>query len=169
MTSVTLNRSEVSIEEGKGAQLSASVHPSGVDNKSVSWKSNDPSVATVSSKGYVSAKKAGSATITVTTVDGGKTATCSVIVKEKTPVIESANPVPVLQSKANDWAEIKKQADAGDADASAKYASYSYDSGNYDNAHKYALKAGKAKGTSVIVKLRKDGYYDEGVADPGWK
>jgi hypothetical protein len=117
----------------------------------------------------VSAKKAGSATITVTSEDSGKTATCSVTVKEKTPVIESANPAPAQQSKSNDWTEIKKQADAGDADACAKYASHSYDSGNYDNAHKYALKAGKAKGTTVIVKLRKDGYYDEGVADPGWK
>ena len=169
VSGVTLSKSDLLIEEGKGAQLSASVHPSGADNKSVSWKSNDPSVATVSSKGYVSAKKAGSATITVTSEDSGKTATCSVTVKEKTPVIESANPAPAQQSKSNDWTEIKKQADAGDADACAKYASHSYDSGNYDNAHKYALKAGKAKGTTVIVKLRKDGYYDEGVADPGWK
>lgn len=169
VSGVTLNRSEVSIEEGKGAQLSATIHPVGADNKSVTWKSDAPSIATVTPKGYVSAKKAGSATITVTAVDGGKTATCLVTVKEKAPVIESANPAPAQQSKANDWAEIKKQADAGDTDACAKYASHSYDSGNYDNAHKYALKAGKAKGTTVIVKLRKDGYYDEGVADPGWK
>lgn len=169
VSGVTLNRSAVSIEEGKGAQLSASVHPSEADNNSVTWKSDAPSIATVTPKGYVSAKKAGSTTITVTTEDGGKTATCSVTVKEKTPVIESANPVPAQQSKSNDWTEIKKQADAGDTDACAKYASHSYDSGNYDNAHKYALKAGKAKGTTVIVKLRKDGYYDEGVADPGWK
>ena len=169
VSGVTLSKSDLLIEEGKGAQLSATIHPVGADNKSVSWKSNDPSVATVSSKGYVSAKKAGSATITVTTVDGGKIATCLVTVKGKAPVIESANPATAQQSKSNDWTEIKKQADAGDADACAKYASHSYDSGNYDNAHKYALKAGKAKGTTVIVKLRKDGYYDEGVADPGWK
>ncbi len=169
VTGVTLNRSEVSIEEGKGAQLSATIHPVGADNKSVTWKSDAPSIATVTPKGYVSAKKAGSATITVTTVDGGKTATCLVTVKEKAPVIESANPAPAQQSKANELYELIKKADAGDADACAKFASISYDMGNYDNAHKYAQKAGKTKGTSVIVKLRKDGYYDEGVADPGWK
>lgn len=169
VTGVTLNKADLTLEEGKGTQLIATVHPVGASDKSVKWKSSDPSIATVSSKGYVFAKAEGITMITVTTVDGRKTAECSVTVDAKSPVPEKSPVLEPVQPKTNDWTEIKKQADAGDADASAKYASHSYDSGNYDNAHKYALKAGKAKGTSVIVKLRKDGYYDEGVADPGWK
>jgi len=43
-------------------------------------------VATVSSTGVVTAVAAGSATITVTTVDGGKTATCAVTVTDSTTV-----------------------------------------------------------------------------------
>lgn len=166
---VTLNKSELSIEEGKGAQLTATVHPVSADNKALIWKSDAPSIVTVSAKGYVTARGTGSATITVTTVDGAKTATCSVTVREKTPIVKQDDPEPAQHLQGNDWSEIKKLADEGDADACVKFASHSYDSGNYDNAHKYAIKAGRGKGTSIIVKLRKDGFYDEGVADPGWK
>ena len=58
--------------------------PSNATNKAVSWKSSDASVASVDNSGKVTAVKAGSATITVTTTDGSKTATCSVTVTAKT-------------------------------------------------------------------------------------
>ena len=47
----------------------------------MTWKSSDAAVATVDANGKVTAVKAGEATITVTTEDGGKTATCKVTVK----------------------------------------------------------------------------------------
>ena len=59
------------------------INPSNASNKNVYWTSSDQSVATVDNAGKVTAVKAGSATITVTTEDGGKTATCKVTVKEK--------------------------------------------------------------------------------------
>ena len=168
VTSVTLNKSEMDLEEGQVAQLRAIVYPVEASDKVILWKSSDPSVASVSLKGYVSAKKKGIASISATSSDGGKRATCQVTVVNKVPGIEPAQPV-VTQPKTNDWNEVKRMADNGDIDACSRFAIYSYNSGNYDDAHKYALKAGKSKGTSVILKLRKDGYYDEGVADPGWK
>ena len=61
--------------------LEATVSPDNATNKSVTWESNNTSVATVDANGKVSAVAAGSATITVTTVDGGETATCAVTVK----------------------------------------------------------------------------------------
>jgi uncharacterized protein YjdB len=48
----------------------------------VTWSSSDKTVATVSD-GKVTTLKAGKATITVTTEDGGKTASCEVIVRIK--------------------------------------------------------------------------------------
>ena len=80
VSSVSLNKSSLTLTEGYTETLTATVSPSNATNKNVSWKSSNTSVATVSSSGKVSAIKAGSATITVTTDDGGKTATCSVTV-----------------------------------------------------------------------------------------
>ena len=60
--------------------LSATVSPTNATNKSVSWSSSNPSVATVNSAGLVSAVAAGSATISVNTVSGGRTASCGVTV-----------------------------------------------------------------------------------------
>ncbi|HHV04044.1 MAG TPA: hypothetical protein GXX64_09115, partial [Bacteroidales bacterium] len=53
------------------------------DNKSVSWSSSDAGVASVDASGKVLALKAGTAIITATTQDGGKTATCTVVVEKR--------------------------------------------------------------------------------------
>ncbi len=62
-------------------QLTATVSPSNATNKGVTWSSNKTSVATVDQNGKVTAQGAGTATITVKTNDGGKTASCAVTVK----------------------------------------------------------------------------------------
>jgi len=59
-------------------QLQAQIQPSNASNKTLTWSSNKTSVATVSTSGLVTAVAEGSATITVTTTDGGHTATCVV-------------------------------------------------------------------------------------------
>lgn len=84
VTGVSLNKQTLSMVEGDSETLTASVAPSNATNKAVSWKSSDASVASVDNSGKVTAVKAGSATITVTTTDGSKTATCSVTVTAKT-------------------------------------------------------------------------------------
>lgn len=81
--SVSLNTTSISLTEGKTQTLTATVSPSNATNKYVLWSSSDTSVATVSSSGGVTAIKAGSATITVETIDGGKTASCAVTVKPR--------------------------------------------------------------------------------------
>ena len=82
VTGVTLNKTSVELTEGEETTLTATVNPDNATNKNVTWKSSDSSVATVVD-GKVTAVKAGSATITVTTEDGGKTATCQIKVVEK--------------------------------------------------------------------------------------
>ena len=79
VTGVTLDQNSASIETGSTLQLTATVSPSNATNKTVSWSSSNTSVATVSN-GLVTAVSAGNATITVTTSDGGYTATCAVTV-----------------------------------------------------------------------------------------
>jgi uncharacterized protein YjdB len=87
VTGVTLNPTTLSIVEGNEAQLTATVAPADASNKSVTWSSSNTNVASVNATGLVLAKAAGTATITVSTVDGAKTATCVVTV--------TAAPVPV--------------------------------------------------------------------------
>ena len=84
VTGVSLNKTSLSLVEGGSESLTATVSPDNATNKAVSWKSSDTGVATVDGSGKVTAVKAGSTTITVTTTDGGKTATCSVTVTSKT-------------------------------------------------------------------------------------
>ncbi len=84
-TSITLNKSEISLEVGKTETLVATVLPSNVTNSNVTWSSNNISVAAVDSYGNVTANSAGTATITATTTDGTNlSASCHVTVKPKT-------------------------------------------------------------------------------------
>ena len=80
VTSVTLNRSSLSIEKGSVVSLSATVCPDNATNKNLNWTSSNNNVATVTN-GVVTAVANGSATITATAKDGsGKSASCTVTV-----------------------------------------------------------------------------------------
>lgn len=82
VTGVSLNKSSLSLNTNESSSLIATVSPGSASNKNVTWSSSNTGVATVSSSGVVSAKKAGTATITVRTVSGNKTATCKVTVSD---------------------------------------------------------------------------------------
>ena len=75
VTGVTLNKTSTTIAVGVIEELTATVAPANATNQKVTWKSSDPAVARVKSNGTVLGVSVGEATITVTTEDGGKTAT----------------------------------------------------------------------------------------------
>ncbi len=83
VTGVTLNKTSTSIQVGGTETLTATVSPKDAANKKVTWKSSNAAIASVDANGKVTGVKAGEATITVTTEDGGKTATCKVTVSDK--------------------------------------------------------------------------------------
>ena len=80
VTNVSLNRSSISLVVGENEILTAIVAPAGATNRNVSWTSSNLNVATVDFNGRVTAVSPGTATITVTTEDGGRTATATVTV-----------------------------------------------------------------------------------------
>lgn len=80
VTGVSISKDAISLKKGESMQLTATVHPDNATNKNVSWGTSDSDVATVSSAGVVNARGKGTATITVKTSDGSKTATCKVTV-----------------------------------------------------------------------------------------
>lgn len=89
-TGVTVETS-ASLKVGGTTQLHATVLPENATNKNVVWSVSDSAVATVDENGVVTAVTAGATTVTVTTVNGGFTATCQIVVeKETTPVTPPA-------------------------------------------------------------------------------
>ncbi|WP_435575516.1 Ig-like domain-containing protein [Clostridium algidicarnis] len=76
-TSVSLNKTTSNLILGETDKLQATVNPSDASNKAVTWKSSDNSILTVDANGTVTAVNKGTAIITVTTVDGNKTASCT--------------------------------------------------------------------------------------------
>jgi uncharacterized protein YjdB len=81
VASVSLNKPALTLNVGDEETLIATITPSNADDQAVSWSSDKPDVATVDQNGKVKALKAGKAIVTVTTHDGGKTATCEVTVQ----------------------------------------------------------------------------------------
>ncbi|MCQ6559973.1 alkaline phosphatase family protein [Paenibacillus mendelii] len=89
VASVSLDRSELDLKAGAPMPLTATVYPDDATIKEVEWLSSDDTVAkveTINGRPTVVAGKAGNATLTVKTVDGGKTATAVVRVSNSIDV-----------------------------------------------------------------------------------
>ena len=82
VTEVRLNKDKMTLEKGTRETLTATVFPDDATNKSLVWTSSNKNVAIVNANGRVTGLSAGKATITVTTVNAGETATCEVTVTE---------------------------------------------------------------------------------------
>ncbi|GHV79640.1 hypothetical protein AGMMS49944_14310 [Spirochaetia bacterium] len=79
VTGVTINKSSLSLVVGATETLTAAVAPLNATNKAVTWSSSNSGIASVAG-GVVTAVAPGTATITVTTVDGSRTASAAVTV-----------------------------------------------------------------------------------------
>lgn len=76
--SVSLDKTSVEAQIGESFSLQATVLPAYAENKNVTWSSSDEKIATVTSRGIVTCKSAGQATITVSTDSGNHMAICTV-------------------------------------------------------------------------------------------
>ena len=88
VTGVSLNKTSMTLSVDKTETLTATIAPDNATNKNVTWSSSNPAVATVDKDGKVKGISDGTATITVTTEDGNKTATCAVKVTETKTMAE---------------------------------------------------------------------------------
>lgn len=80
VTGVSLDKTNVALDEGKAIVLIPTIIPQNATNKSLTWTSSNSGIASVDSNGLVVGKSQGTALITVKTTDGGYIATCAVIV-----------------------------------------------------------------------------------------
>ena len=86
--SVSLDRTEIIMEEGTSAGLSATVLPENASDRRVTWTSSDPDVVTVDSSGKIEARRAGEAMVTAVT-SNELTASCRVTVTERQSASDS--------------------------------------------------------------------------------
>jgi len=156
VTGVNLDNSSITLEVGSTKTLVATVVPSDAIDKSVTWSSNNTSVATVSTAGTVTAKAVGSAVITVRTNDGGKTATCNVTV----------SPISVTGVSLNKYSDSMYENDsetliATVSPANATNKAVTWSSSNYAvaNVNSAGQVTAMAAGTAVITATTVDGGY----------
>lgn len=152
---LSLNKSSKTVYKGKTYQLKANITPSNASIKTVTWKSSDTSVATVTSSGLVTAKGNGTAKIICTSKDGKYTATCKITVKTK------VTGVSLNVNKTNLYVGGTKQLTATVTPKSASNKDVTWKSS--DKAVATVNSSGKvtakATGTAVISCTTKDGSY----------
>jgi hypothetical protein len=159
VTEVSLNKNETSLTVGKTEQLTATVSPNNATNKNVAWKSSRPEIAEVSQTGLITAKSSGTATITVTTEDGNKTAECEVTVN---PII-----IPVADVSLNRATNYALQVDESEQlivtvhpeNASNKNVFWESDAPEVVEVSQTGLVTAKSLGTANISVTTEDGEF----------
>ena len=156
VTGVTLDKSTLTMTVGEDVTLKATVKPDDATDKTVTWASDKTSVATVDENGKVSAKAAGTAVITVTTKDGGKTAKCTVTVKAASVAVTGVSlDKTTLTLTEGESATLK--ATVKPDDASNKQVTWSSDKESVATVDENGKVTAKAAGTAVITVTTKDG------------
>ncbi len=156
VTGIKLNKTAVSLYVGKRATLVATVLPSTATNKNVTWSTSNRKIVKVSSKGVIRGLAAGKATITCTTADGKKVATCTV--KVKAPKLKS-----ITLTESTIEIGIKEKytivAIPNPATASAAASNLKFSSNNKSVAKVTAagVVVGLKEGTAIISVMPNDG------------
>ena len=99
-TSVSINKATDDLTVSESDTLVATITPENALNKAVTWSSSKTDVATVDNTGKVTAVSAGLVTITATTVDGNKTANCTVTVGNKKGYVYNPEPETDLKVRS---------------------------------------------------------------------
>ncbi len=156
VTGVTLSPSSYTLSLGHSLSLNAVVSPSDASNDTVSYTSSDESVATVTSKGVVTAVGVGSATITVTTADGGYTATSVITVPSVAVTAISLNKSTASLSTGGN---TQLTATISPEDATNTDIAWTSSDATVAKVSSNGLVTGVAAGTATITATTSDGGY----------
>lgn len=115
---VSISPASATLKPGDTCTLKPVISPDQASEQACTWLSSNTSVATVSSKGVVTAKSAGTATITVTTVDGNYKATCTITVASNTTTSTAAT--TSATTTATTTTTEKSEPSAGDETTTAQ-------------------------------------------------
>jgi len=117
VTSISLNKSSLTLEGGDSFTLVASVYPSDAYNKQVKWSTSDERVASIDQQGNVTATGKGKATITAMAADGsGVYRNCTITVNSTTTKVTDiskfASAHPYENNCSDSWIYTKQGASA---------------------------------------------------------
>ena len=154
--SVSVDKETITIIEGGSASMTVTITPAEATNKAVSFKSSDETVATVDAEGKVTGVKPGKATITVTTEDGGKTATCAVTVTTKEVKVTGVSLDKTTLTMDVDNTE-KLTATVEPADATDQSVTWKSSNTSVATVSSTGEVTARAKGTTTITVTTKDG------------
>lgn len=147
VSSITLDKTTLSLAVGETATLAATVKPDDATDKTVAWSSSDESVASVDN-GKVTALKSGKATITAKS--GGKTAECAVTVA--VPVSSITLDKTALSLAIGETATLTATVKPDDAtDKTVVWSSSDESIAKVDNGKVMALKIGSAIVTATAA------------------
>jgi uncharacterized protein YjdB len=158
--SVTIDQdSPVSLEFGKTTTLTATVAPDYATNKTVTWSSDNTSIATVDSSGVVTANSTTEGSANITATAGGVTSTAVVVNVKSGPVAVTG--VSVTPTSATVGVGKTQQLTAAVAPANADDTSVSWSSSNESVAtvDSNGLVTGVAEGDATITVTTTDGSY----------
>ena len=151
-TSVTLNKSEMTLGLGQTYTIKAEITPQD-SNVTLTWKSSNKNAATVNSKGKISAKGEGRTTITVKTSDG-KTASCKITVKKAPDSVSLNKTSAILGVKQT----CTLQAELTPSD-SYTYLNWSSSDSTIVSVDKNGRVTAKKVGTAVVTVKTSNGKY----------
>lgn len=153
--SVTLDKTEhVFHTIGNILALTATILPSDATDKSIEWASDHPEVATVDSDGNVTAVDNGAATITVTSKDLGKTASCAVLVSQYVTEITLDKSSLTLYVGENETISVTSISPSNAYDKTYSWTSSDESVASVDQSGKVVA---KAKGSATIMASTNDG------------
>ena len=104
--SVSLNKTETSIQLGKSEKLVATINPSNATNTKLNWSSSQANVASVDDQGNVTAKSVGTTVVKVISEDGQKEASCSVTVEQNEEPVEPDHNYQIEVTKQLDGKQV---------------------------------------------------------------
>lgn len=151
VTRIALSKASVTIKKGKSKTIKATIKPGNAYKKAIKWKSSDSKIASVSKKGKVTAKAAGTAVITAKAKDGsGVTAVCLVTVRDPdNPIQLSASSMTLFQGEAKKLTVTGTQAEIVWASSNNAIATVAAD----------GTVTGIASGKAKIMAMTKDGLW----------
>ena len=156
VSSVSISQLNVTLLVNQTYQVNPVIMPSNSANKAVAWSSSNTNIATVSSSGLVTARGSGTSTITVTTSDGSKKATLSVLVPVQTVNVSS---VTISSSNITLSSNQTYQVNAVIAPSNATNKTVTWTSSNTNIAtvSSSGLVTARTSGTATIMATTVDG------------
>ncbi len=156
VTGVTVAPTTGSIAVTEQLTLTATVEPEDATVKTVTWSSSNDSVAMVSSSGVITGVSEGNATITVTTTDGGYTATCAVVVSAATVAVTGVTVAPTSDS-IQVGEDLTLTATVEPANATNKNVTWSSSAEAVATVSDAGVVTGVSDGTATITATTEDG------------